>query len=264
LIELNKVAGWIFSPLSLAMATWGLAIVFTWLGRKRVSIVLGLFGLVWLWLVSTPLVAVSLSEYLERQFPALKANQLPHADAALILGGGVGGAHSPERPDIHLHAGADRVWFAADLYRSGKVAWVLISGGNRPGIERLQSSAEATLKMLIALGVPPSAIRLEDRSRNTFENAQFSLDLIRNVGAKRVLLVTSAAHMPRALRHLEIALRDTDVVVIPASTDVEGLQDTLHPIGRYFPDAASLDLSTRALKEHLGFLAVLLAHVIQH
>lgn len=244
------------------MAIWCFAFSFAWLGQKRVSIALSLFGLVGVWLVSTPLVAVALTESLEHQFPALKADQLPHADAALVLGGGVGGAHSPERPNIHLHSGADRVWFAADLYRSGKATWVLVSGGNRPGIERLQSSAEATLEMLATLGVPTSAIRQEGRSRNTFENAQFSMDLIRDVGAKRVLLVTSAAHMPRALRHLQIAMRGSDVVVIPASTDIEGLKDTLHPIGRYFPDAASLDLSTRALKEYLGLAAVLLSDVI--
>jgi hypothetical protein len=57
-------------------------------------------------------------------------------------------------------------------------------------------------------------------------------------------------------------MRGSDVVVIPASTDIEGLKDTLHPIGRYFPDAASLDLSTRALKEYLGLAAVLLSDVI--
>lgn len=243
------------------MLTAGLAFTLFWLGRLRAGIALSFFGLVWFWLVSTPWFAVVLTESLESQYPALKAAQLPNADAILILGGGVGGAHPPERPNIHLHTGADRAWFAADLYRAGKATWVLVSGGNRPGIDRLQSSAEATLGMLVALGVPSAAIRMEDRSRNTYENAQFSLELIKEVGAKRVLLVTSAAHMPRGLRHLQNALQDIDVTVIPASTDVEGLTGTLHPIGRYFPDAASLELSTRALKEYLGLVAVSLGDV---
>lgn len=256
MFELNKVAGWMFSPLSFAIAIWGLACALAWLGRRRACFALGLVGLAWLWLASTPLVALVLTSSLERQFPAQKAEQLPSADAVLILGGGIGGAYPPERPNIHLHSGADRVWFAADLYRSGKVSWVLVSGGNRPGIERLQSSADATREMLIVLGVPSSAIRLEGRSRNTFENAQFSLDLIREVGAKRVLLATSAAHMPRALRHLQTVLRGTNVEVLPASTDVEGLTDTLHSVGRYFPDAVSLDLSSRALKEYLGLAKI--------
>jgi len=54
--------------------------------------------------------------------------------------------------------------------------------------------------MLLILGAPASAIRLEANSRNTAENAQQRLGLIQAVGANRVSLVTSALHMPRALR----------------------------------------------------------------
>ena len=120
----------------------------------------------------------------------------------------------------------------------------------------MQVEAEAMRSMLLTLGVPPAAIRLEGVSRNTAENAQQSLGLIRAAGAKRVLLVTSAMHMPRALRTFEAALGGSGVAVLPASTDVEALPNSLHPLGRWLPDADSLGMSTAALKEYLG-LAVL-------
>jgi uncharacterized SAM-binding protein YcdF (DUF218 family) len=89
------------------------------------------------------------------------------------------------------------VWHAAALYRAGKARWVLLSGGNPPGDENVAPEAEAMAEVLRALGVPASAMRLEGRSRNTLENAVLSLALVRQVGARRVLLVTSALHMPR-------------------------------------------------------------------
>ena len=110
--------------------------------------------------------------------------------------------------------------------------------------------------MLLTLGVPDSAISLEGRSRNTTENARETVKLIRAIEARRVLLVTSAMHMPRALSIFQRTFRDSGVTVLPASTDVEGLPGTLHPLGRWLPDADSLALSTRALKEYIGLFAI--------
>jgi hypothetical protein len=59
--------------------------------------------------------------------------------------------------------------------------------------------------------------------------------------------------MPRALGTFQAALRGSSVTVLPAITDVEGLPDTLHPLGRRLPDANS---PGRALTEYLR-LAVL-------
>ncbi len=206
--------------------------------------------------MATPLMAVGLAYSLERRFPAVFADQAPQADAIVLLGGALGGARPPERPTFNLGGGADRVWHAAALFKAGKASWVLVSGGNQPGDDGVEVEAEAMRSMLLTLGVPASAVRLEGLSRNTAENARQCLGLIQAVGAKRVLLVTSALHMPRALRTFEGALSGSGVTVLPASTDVEALPDTLHGLGPWLPDAESLALSTRALKEYLG-LAVL-------
>ena len=254
MFELGKVVGWLLSPLALAFACLGFALLLYWLRRPRHGLFVGLVGFIGLWAISTPLVAHALAHQLECRFPALSAEQVPKADAIVVLGGALSGASPPERPTFDLGSAADRVWFTATLYRAGKAPWVLVSGGNQPGIKGMQVEADAIRSMLMTLGVPDSAIHLDGVSRNTSENARESLGLIQAVGAKRVLLVTSAMHMPRALKTFQIALRDAGVVVLPASTDVEGLPDSLHPLGSWLPDADALALSSRALKEYIGIV----------
>lgn len=256
MFELAKLVGWLLSPLVLALLLGTLSLGLVWRGHRRLGAGAGLLAVMGLWVVATPLVANCLAYPLERRFPAVLADQAPQADAIVLPGGALGGARPPERPSFDLGGGADRVWHAAALFKAGKASVVLVSGGNQPGAVGMQVEAEAMRSMLLTLGVPASAIRLEGLSRNTAENARQSLGLIQAVGAKRVLLVTSALHMPRAVRTFEAAMRGSGVTVLPASTDVEALPDSLHPLGRWLPDADSLALSTRALKEYLG-LAVL-------
>ncbi|MBK6741974.1 MAG: YdcF family protein [Hydrogenophilales bacterium] len=256
MFEVSKVVGWLFSPLVLTFAFLGAGLLFYWLSRPRFGLFLGLIGFAGLWALSMPWVAHKLVHQLEARFPALSVEQHPNADALVVLGGALAGASPPERPMFDLGSAADRVWFAAALYQAGKAPWIVVSGGNQPGSAGIQVEAVAIRSMLLTLGVPDSAIRMEGNSRNTAENAQESVNLIRGIGARRVLLVTSAMHMPRALRIFQADLREFGVTVLPASTDVEGLPGSLHWLGRWLPDANALALSSRVLKEYLGLVLV--------
>ena len=59
--------------------------------------------------------------------------------------------------------------------------------------------ARGVRDLWLALGVPPQRMTLEDRSRNTYENAVFTRDIVKPRAGERWLLVTSAAHMPRSV-----------------------------------------------------------------
>lgn len=264
LFELGKVVGWLVSPLTISLALFGFGCWLVGRGRVRSGLIAGALALFVLWMLATPLVGHALAHHLERRFPALEIHQLPSADAIVLLGGALSGASPPMRPTFDLNSAADRVWFSAALYRAGKAPRVLVSGGNQPGYAGIQIEALAMQSMLLTLGVPASALRLEGRSRNTVENAAESLDLVHAVRAKRVLLVTSAMHMPRAMKIFQSAARGAGVTIMPASTDVEALPESLHPLGRWLPDAASLYLSTRALKEYLGLLFLFFEDVLWH
>src|SRR5205085_6891262 len=80
-----------------------------------------------------------------------------------------------------------------------------------------QTEAEAARTVLEEWGVPESAILVETRSKNTAENGAFSRDVLATRGIQRVLLVTSAYHMPRAVA----AFRRAGLQVSPSPTDIQ-------------------------------------------
>ncbi len=103
-------------------------------------------------------------------------------------------------------------------------------------------------ELLQELGVPAAAILQESNSRTTRENRDESLPILQAHGIRRILLVTSALHMLRALA----LFRATDLEVIPAPTDFETrFPSNAHPL-RWLPDAQALADGSRAFKEYLG------------
>lgn len=100
------------------------------------------------------------------------------ADVLVVLGGA-----APERPRR-----------AAELYLAGVAPLILVSG---------EGDAESNASLLEKEGVPPAAIILEERSASTLENARFSVPLLRQRGARRIILVTSWYHSRRALACFE-------------------------------------------------------------
>ncbi len=252
MFELAKFAGWLLAPLSLALLGGLLALLLVWGRWVRAGAVLASLCLGALWLLSTPWMAWTLAMSLESQYPPVPVSATPTADAMLVLGGALAAAQPPLQPHIGFGSAADRVWHAGALYRAGKARWVLLAGGNQPGFEDLPPEAAAMREVLRGLGVPEAAMRQEGSSRNTLENARFSRDMVQQVGARRVLLVTSSLHMPRALAIFRATFAGMGVSFVPAATDAEALGDTLHPLGRWLPDARSLEWSSRAIKEYLG------------
>ena len=105
---------------------------------------------------------------------------------------------------------------ACRLFHQGRAPLILATGGapgprgpvtaTRTGAQAAAASeAEAMAAILRAGGVPEAAILLEPHARNTWENARFSIPLLRAAGASRAILVTDRLHMPRALMHFRLA-----------------------------------------------------------
>lgn len=249
--ELAKVAGFLLAPLTLVVGLALLAGLLLRLGRRAWALRLAGAALVLLWAASTPLVAQALMDGLETQYPARTVAATPAAGAIVVLGGALSGASPPRRPSFELGPAASRVWHAAALYRAGKARWVVAVGGNGPNEAEDQVEAEAIGQMLEVLGVPRSAIRHETLSRNTRENARNALPIIQALGVRRVLLVTSAAHMPRALKTFTKVWGDSGVEIIPASTDVVLTRLSYGPIS-WIPHAEALETVTIAIKEYAG------------
>jgi uncharacterized SAM-binding protein YcdF (DUF218 family) len=257
--QFSKLAGYLLSPLSLAICLWlaagGLALA----GRRRAGMLMACLALATLWVASMPVTAIALSGPLERRYPVMPVEMAPAADAILVLGGAVAAATPPDRPTFALTSASGRVWQAAALYRAGKARWIVVAAGGERESATEQVEAEAVGEMLQMLGVPQSALVLESESRNTRENAAKSLPLLKRLGARRVLLITSAQHMPRAMQTFARSWAAQDAsapVLVPFPTDRVILSAGHISLKSFLPAAGALENVTRALKEYAGMVAL--------
>jgi uncharacterized SAM-binding protein YcdF (DUF218 family) len=251
---LARVAGYLLSPLTWTLALAAVALVASLARRRRAAAAASALAFAVLWVFSMPGLGGLLIASLESQHPWQPARAVTPRDAIVVLGGGVSGAAPPQRPTYVLGPAAGRVWFAAELYREGKGRLVICAGGTGPG-PGVQPEAEAMAEMLQVLGVPRSAILMDPASRNTRENAQESLRIAREAGVRSLLLVTSAAHMGRAMKTFERYSAQTGISVHAAPTDVLGAPGQAH-LEMWIPSASGLDLVTNALKEFAGTVAL--------
>jgi len=226
-----------------------LALIGLWLAWRdwRFGKTIVLLALGALWLLSTPAVSDALRYSLERRFPPLAMQEVPTGDVIVALGGGMQPPTSRNRyPD--LGSGADRYWHAWRLWRAGKAPEIVVSGGALPWRDTRATEADAAVRFLADLGMPANRVLLESASLDTRQNAQMTEAILRTRGARKVLLVTSALHMRRALALFDIP----GIEVVPVATDHEVAAEPPGLI-RWLPDTGALDGSRRALKEYLGY-----------
>ena len=226
-----------------------LAIGLGLLAARRRAAGLGVIAFAWvaLALLSAPRVAQWLAAPIEARFEAIEPEAAPHADAIVVLGGGAG-PPLPPRLDPDLGNTSDRVWLGARLFAAGAAARVVVSGGRTADDPRSPSEAHSMARLLELWGVPASAIEQEDASRNTRENCAAIADLAVREGWRRILLVTSALHMPRALAACE--RRELEIVAVP--TDFRAVYQGSQGALGWLPDPDALGLSSAALKEYLA------------
>src|SRR5690606_3180002 len=133
---------------------------------------------------------------LEERYPK---PALPQGVAGIVvLGGGFEGAINLARGGYELNASGDRYIETAILARRFPAAKVVVAGGAGALVLEGESDADTAPRLLIALGVEPDRLVLETRSRNTYENAVFTREMVTPKPGETWLLVTSAFHMPRA------------------------------------------------------------------
>jgi uncharacterized SAM-binding protein YcdF (DUF218 family) len=151
---------------------------------------------------------------LERQY--VPPVPLPDADAIVVLSGGVLSRTAP-RPTVEVADAGDRVLYGAQLYRERKAPLIVVTGNVGTGDFKARPEAEDMAELLQAIGVDEHAIVKEIKAQNTHQHAVNLCPLFQQRQITRVLLVTSALHMPRsiaAFRHVCPA-----VEYIPAPTD---------------------------------------------
>ncbi|NJP09456.1 MAG: YdcF family protein [Leptolyngbyaceae cyanobacterium RU_5_1] len=249
---LSKLLPIFIYPLGLSCLLLLVALVLLW-RRPRLATIPILLTLVVLLVASNAWVSEWLVRSLETQH--IPQPELPKADAIVVLGGATRPKYPP-RPWIDVMDEGDRVIHAVKLYKEGKASRIILSGGRIDwrGSGPPESSDMATL--VEWMGVPKSAILEDPTSLNTHENAINVLKIMDAQGIRRILLVTSALHMPRSLRIFQKLGIDT----VPAATDFWVSDRDREEFGSsaeaitlgLLPDVERLRSTTRALKEYMG------------
>ena len=120
--------------------------------------------------------------------------------SGIVLGGLAG--YDEDLKQGFFSQASDRFIQAARLYHLGHIQKIVVTGGNAIFVkESGYNEADFIAKNLRDLDIPATDILLEKRSRNTIENASFSKQIMDSAGIReKNLLITSAVHMPRALK----------------------------------------------------------------
>ena len=209
-------------------------------------------GIIFLTAVSGSWVGSVLLGSLEDDYEARDPVSFPEVDVIVVLGGFTS-PPVPPRADIDVNDSADRLLHGMRLWRAGRASRLLLTGGvsgDSNQTRREFTEAFCAKRLALECQIDSSAIIIEGRARNTFDNGQFVKEILENQGFTTALLVTSGWHMPRAVAVFERAGID----VVPAPTDLRVLS-TKFRFSRLFPSLEALRFSSIAIKEYAGLAA---------
>lgn len=234
-----------------------LAALFFW-KKRRFSKVLLIGAFIVLFIGGNRYLANSMARSLEWQYPNLGPVQ--SIDAIVVLGGATEPGIAP-RPMTEMNAAGDRVLYAVKLYQDHPEAKLILSGGDIEFLDQSDATPAGDMASIMNLmGVPDSAMILQDRSQNTYEDALYSCEKIKAAGFENVVLVTSALHMPRSVK----LFTKQGCTVIPAPTDYTitevAWQKTWHPSFQEFlinlvPSYSNMSQIAKSMKEYIGMFA---------
>lgn len=220
-----------------------------WCGRALIF-----FGLCSLWLMATPWGASMLAQGLERNSPLPLSADLGAGrwQAIVVLGGGRDYAASEYGGvDIPNAWAASRLRYAALLYRQNGLP-IAVSGGVSPAEQADGTVPEARIMADSLMRDHVVNVRWQESdSATTWENAIKTRALLQAEGIDRVVLVTQALHMPRAL----LAFRYAGFTVLPAPIDFETDSARLPLLLQFAPRAERLLFSAQACHEYAGLMA---------
>jgi uncharacterized SAM-binding protein YcdF (DUF218 family) len=244
---LSKIVWFLFSPVNFVILLAGLAALLAFTRFARPARWLGLFAVIMLGLMAFSPLPRAVIRPLEDRFPQQDAAKGP-VTGIVVLGGAIGLA----RGDVVLNASASRMTKAVELARLHPQAKIVFAGGAANLIsEATVTEADGAKRLMEGLGLEPGRLILEDKSRNTLENAVFTRRLVDPKPGERWLLVTSAWHMPRAMG----VFRKAGFAVEAFPVDYLSSNEPADFFRPYREASRGLDIAELAFKEWAGLVA---------
>jgi uncharacterized SAM-binding protein YcdF (DUF218 family) len=240
---LSKILPLFVLPLGIIIGCLILGIV----RRKRWPVVI---AVALLWVSSMPGVARTLMRSIEGGMVRLTPSDVPEADAIVVLSGGRVVAPGPNR--VSEWSDADRFFGGLDLIRAQKAPLLVFTGGIVTGGANDILEGDTMMAQAIASGVAADRVVTTGRVVNTAEEAAAVASLLhsRGLAQPKVLLVTSAYHLPRARRLFEAQ----GLTIVPFPVDFSGSGVSSLRLLDLVPVPGSFHQTHLALRELYGRL----------
>jgi uncharacterized SAM-binding protein YcdF (DUF218 family) len=237
---------WLHKALPIPFLPIGFCILLGCLGlvlRKRW--VTGLsFGI--LWVFSMHPTAAWLASGLEQRYPAMEVRDCPKADAVVVLSGML---RKSVTSATEWDQEVGRFERGVELVASDRAPKILFTRGlSWPDVGR-EPEGERLAREALKHGIAADKIELTDTAvLETSAEMRSVRRTMERRGWRRIILVTSAMHMPRAMW-----LADQEKIeAIPFPADFESGNHSSLELASFLPDAKWLDLSERAIRERIG------------
>jgi uncharacterized SAM-binding protein YcdF (DUF218 family) len=205
-------------------------------------------GIFLLWFFSNQFIANQAMQVWEPEFKPF--NEIKNHEIGIVLTG-VTNLSKTAYDRTFFNKGADRITHALQLYQEGKIKKILITGGQGLNPVNPQSEAEVLQRFLLMTGVPAEDMMIEDQSKNTAQNAEFSKSFLEEKGisiTQEFVLITSAFHMSRAKGCFDkVGLKTITFPTDYYSSDTKFDIPTL-----LFPDPYSIFMWHKLVKEWIG------------
>lgn len=220
-------------------------------GGSRAGFALIALSAAILYAFSTPWVASRLAASLEDRHPPIRPEDAPLADAIVVLAGGEGAYQRPDGSiEMFTHHAGDRFEAGVRAFKAGR-APIIAFGGGSVLIPGGPTMSETVRQRAMDRGIPASAILVGGPARYTEDESEGMAKLLKERGARRILLCTSAYHVPRAtLLYRRCGL---EVTPVPCDFETRGTAESFS-LRQLLPRAVALAQSENALKELFGLV----------
>ena len=238
---LNKLLPIFVLPLGWVL----LLLIFALVCRKWWPVVVAILILLG---ASLPATGSRLIGWLESLYPALPIAEAGPADAIVVLGGVLGPKAAPGYLANWLET-SERYDGGVALLRAGRAKTLVFTGARFPWEQRTTLEGDNLRAIAIAQGVPAEQILVTREISNTRDEARAVAEMAKARGWKRVIVVTTAWHMPRAA----LVFRHAGVDFIPFPVDFRS--DGVRPLTAvdFLPKADALQMTETALRECYGY-----------
>ncbi len=238
MIYLHKILPLIFSPLFFIIT---LIIIGLILSSKKISFA----GVAMLVIFSMPIVSGKLIAYLESDYELIKPSKVESADAVVVLSGMIKTIQTKNGLDYEWGGAVDRFFKGIDLFNLDKAPILIFTGGKLPWSIGVPEG-EYLRDVAIDLGVPKKDILLTENVENTDQEAKAIKKLLL-LDNPKIILVTSAFHMPRA----QLVFEAAGINVIPFPVDfIIGAQKITFM--NFIPSANSFAATSFFVREMIG------------